>query len=403
MFDPEAWDAARAAAEARKSLVASFTEISREEAGLSEWAEIASEGVQLNPRLKKLLASPSSYGPADFQSGILRQGNVFLLDDEFKVEIGQAIRIGTNRAEVQERLGTPTCRGEDTLFYKTDSFYLGFKGSERVEKVLLAPKPQVRFPPQFLARLFTALSEKRNLHLEEFMQQHPEWRELFPAQSHIHGGGWHSSSPSGIAILELNDNTIEVNNNFPGEIVKSYGGVYEIRFSDKDAVVEEMAQVLRDYEQLNVLFREEGKYSPSRKRIAVHERHNSDVHYFTIRSVDRTTPDFRIDVDIHDYVWLTDNYILVLDFPRLNPFVVKVAPQAGETELIDVLSRIGVSSEVTGEYELGPVTSGRFTIKREGETWSFRFSEANDGTLSVSGASRRPDKSPSPVPPGRAL
>lgn len=394
----ETADAESPLEQTKNSSLLSWFRTNRSVAELSEWRKLSSKA-SVEPRLTELLQDPSHYQQADFKKGIVRQGNVFLLDERFSSTILGDIQIGTSKEEVLKTFGLPTCQGAGTIFYKTDSFYVAFYGDTRVERATISPAPRVDYPPRFLEDLKRDLDkESKGTDLVEFLEQHPKWKPFFPEQSHIHGGGWHLFSPAGVEITSFKQHLITVGNNYSGEIsnTASTPEGFNIRYMDKDFVIEEMARVLREHKELEVLFAQEGKRSPSGRWISVYERITSDHHYFTIRDSAREIPDFRIDMDAGDYAWITDDYILALDFPYESPFLLRVTPDESQREktAVDVLASLGLGP--VGEeplfqgWQLESVSDKDFTLKSDDNRLTVRFSRTKGGDLELSSRGIRP-------------
>jgi len=280
--------------------------ISRKNAGLDSIAPLDFQNIQLNSRLKELL-SGDKYLDSDFTKGIVKN-NILITADRFKEIIltveGEPLQIGDSLSKLIKVLGSPNIpvsEYDPFYCYKTDSFYIGFVGTDVIEAVVLyAPDPSENINMKDLIdslAAFPCLTDENH-----------DWYEI----NHINGGGYLVEMNSiGISITEFDQKYVEVYNNFEDELYQFKGiGNYEIRYINQDALCNYMYSQFAQYQELEDNFKTDATISPNGTySLITYWRYSMD-NGLIIRTNDFSKPDMGGlgSGDLH-YQWLNDNHI----------------------------------------------------------------------------------------------
>lgn len=159
--------------------------------------------------------------------------------------------------------------------------------------------------------------------LVDALSSNKELDLFFDESGHIHGGWWYKNSRSGMAIEEFDSNSITIYNNFEGKLYKASGFGYDIYYDNSDYIVNNATAAIDSYISTNKGF-EESVLSPGGGMKCIFFWGNSEIHYFLIKTLDNSKPDFAIGVPAGDFAWLNDEYILYLNAWSSAPYIVKV-------------------------------------------------------------------------------
>ena len=335
--------------------------ITREEAGLETIPSLDFSKFKLNPSIQRLLEDPPSYSDEDYRNGLVYR-DFLIISERFGGSIIQNIGIGDGISNVMEILGEPSCIIGNTMFYKTEGYYLGFKGEKEVEQAIISQRPG-KYPADILKTLIISINRSDFNGISELIQSNDEISDFFDYNGHIHGGGWYAVSDNGIFIEEFTEKAIVVYNNFEGELFRiqedlhNYGIVYE----NIDYLMDRMVSELDYYIWLNEKFDKEGIVSPGGKYNSLYIWNYSESYYFIIRAMDTGKTDLYISLPaIGDYYWLNDRYILYSDFFSFAPVIVDV-----ETcETINLLETAELIDEEPGlrPFEIKSCKDGQIII-----------------------------------------
>lgn len=371
------------AASAGKSL----NRISRQESGLDEIAYLDSDFFTLDERILPLLRDPGPYSDGDYQAGIVLNGEGhLLLTGKFKGVVAGGVRIGTAMSQAVKLLGEPSIRKEDMLFYKTGAFYLGIKGAETVEEAIVGKTPPLNYPNDILEQIRHMLNDSSESDLLTQLDRHPDIKAFFDNVSHINGGGWYARAGTGISVTDFDQSYITVSNNFAGELVRNQSGDerYSVQYENTDSVADALSGSLGQYDDVNELFRKEGKPSPSGRLLSIYEWVYSMRQYFTIRTADGSTPDYEIHVPATDDAWLTDDCLLYMDAFEEVPKLILLGKK--EHQVLELPGELGLS-EKEGPFSLADVKDHVITLKKsEGRSAQetvikLRYTENGDKSL----------------------
>jgi len=125
--------------------------------------------------------------------------------------------------------------------------------------------------------------------------------------------------------IDTLSNYIRIYNNFEGNLYQtSEETEYRIEYTNTDSVMEDMILDFREYSNTNMDFSGNGKTSPSGKYIAKYDFIYSMSHYFTIRTMDHTMPDYYIDALAAEFEWINDDYIIYTGTFSSLPTVLRI-------------------------------------------------------------------------------
>lgn len=316
-----------------------ISEVSRKEAGLSVIAPVDFSKFSVNQRIKELLAEPRQYKNQDYRDGIAEEGGL-LINERFKGNIIQDITLGTGIDHVKSVLGQPNVVKDDFIFYKTKEFYLGFKGTEKVEYAYFRKSPR-KYNRDILKLVIEQISLKDS-DLQGAVSDSAELGSFFDSGGHIHGGGWYENSSCGVAVWQFDESSITVFNNFEGTLYEAKDFNYAIQYENTDYVVDTSIQFVNSYLSRNDEFDREGVLSPSGRLKSTFLWGNSMVYYFTIKTLDNSRPDFTVHAPAGEYWWLTDEYILYMNAWTSAPYVERVSDMVSDEASINVMYAVGI-------------------------------------------------------------
>ncbi|MCX7709860.1 MAG: hypothetical protein N2484_08405 [Clostridia bacterium] len=316
------------------------TEISRREAGLSTIEPLDFSRFSLHQRVKELVFGKKPYKDSDYKEGIVQEDGI-IINERFKDSIIQDVKIGTRMEDVVKVLGKPSFVQNDYAFYKTKDYYLGFLGPKEVKTAYIR-KRSADYKKDIFKRIIQRIASNNSL---QDAANNGELDNFFDSGGFVHGGGWYENSSSGIAVWQFDVNTITVYNNFEGTLYRAKGLDYDIKYEDTDYEANHAISVINGYIGRNDEFDKDGVLSPSGKLKSTFFWGNSMIHYFIIRTLDNSKPDYNVGAPAGDYQWLTDDYILYLNAWTSAPYVVRVTDEAAECESINVMYAVSVFSK----------------------------------------------------------
>jgi len=260
-----------------------------------------------------------------------------LISERYKDNIINDIKIGTDMDYIKKVLGEPNIKDDrGFIFYKTKEYYLGFKGTSKVEYAILVNR-WITEDKNILARIIKELDRES---LDEIINSNQELTAFFDESGHINGGGWYANSYLGMEIVQFDSNTITIYNNYDGDLYSAKDFEYDIKYVDNDYQIENAIYAIDDYIAENKEFDTSGVLSPSGKLKSIYYWGYSMLHYFKIKTLDNSRPVFRVHVPAGDYRWLTDDYILYLNAWFSEPHIVRVIED--NIEDIDIMYKLGV-------------------------------------------------------------
>lgn len=320
--------------------------ISRDEAGLDTILKLNFGSFILNQRIRELLLEGMPYTAEDMKNGIEQP---YLITERFQGDIIESIAIGTSLDEVVRILGVPTFQERNMTVYKTNSYYIGFYGTDAVEMANFMPAP----PPcdeDILNTILTALCVD-GIYLTEWLDNSEVAYSFFESNGFIHGGGHYATSFNGIQVDTLSE-VIEIYNNFEGSLytVNSETKLRPV-YNNTDFNLERLYWGFSGYSSMKDAFRENGKVSPSGKYVALYEWITSELHYFTIRLADNSAPDFEIGAATRDFEWLNDDYIVYTATFTTLPAVIRVTEDAESGENILLMEDIDEEDYFYGSFD----------------------------------------------------
>jgi hypothetical protein len=353
--------------------------ITIQQAGLHPLPVLSFTG-KLNERIAQILAKPSSYTNKDFKNGLIQDfsnsidSTYILVSEYYKEAMFDNIHIGDTLDSLKKTLGVPAFTENNVLFYKTSKFYMCFNGKNRIEQAIFAPITAPR-TADMLKKMIETLQQDKGLN--EILNDTPStFRQLFEENGHIHGGGWYATSAAGIKIEEFEANTISVYNNFTGKLYKTDGqSRYTVEFVDKDSTVERMEWQLLAHLDNNERFVKEGKISPGKIYNIIYDWITSDSQYFTIRTMDRSQPDRYVHaMVVGDFYWITDKYLLYLDFINNLPYLLPT--ESPNPDKIDILQKVGLTHDENSidTALIVSVDSNSFTLEINGKKIKIQYS-----------------------------
>jgi hypothetical protein len=336
--------------------------ISREEAGLRQVPYCTLGAYKLDKRVETLLNAPEEYVNGDYQAGIVMDDSIVILGNKYTGSIAGDIRIGSSIEQVTVSLGEPSFREHGIRFYKTEQFYLGLTGESSIEWAVLGKTPDHSFPADILDQVYSELNGSPGS-AGGTSDIRPEWGEFFEGMGHIHGGGWYWKSAAGVEVRDFDkEQLIKVYNDFAGGLYRNEqnGERFKYEYIDSDSYAEELYYQLTDYQYRNEQFAKKGVLSPSGKLTSIYEWVYSMLQYFTIRTVDGSAPDYEMHYSAERYAWLTDQYMVYIDFYDRSPVIIPV--QKEQAEGYSLLEAIGYDQDF--EVSALEVKDGVITLKQ---------------------------------------
>jgi hypothetical protein len=322
---------------------------------------------------------------SDYASGIVQEYSGLVISERFTQEIIGNIKIGSSINDVVGLLGEPSAKEGDYLFYKTNKAYIAFKGTDKVETSILAPIPK-SYDKEILNKLLSVFGTKDAKDLLSVLQEDNNINEFFEVNGHIHGGGWYADSDNGISVDDFDEFTITVYNNFEGNLYKPNDILI---YENKDYMFEKLRRGLEGYYIINEEFKDAGVLSPNGKYNSIYEWNTSDSHYFIIRTMDYSRPDFPIGAPAGEYKWINDDYLLYLDAYSTLPFAIR-ASEDSESQAINIFYATGLiktndSTEGMGinDIEIADIKDNMIQLKdkENGKEYQFQYTVRADGGL----------------------
>ncbi len=318
-------------------------QIDRAQAGLRTIPAIDIAAIPVNPRVDALLQGVN-YLDSDYAAGIVEGSRGLILSERFSQKILGDICIGMDMKNIQSLLGEPSAAQEDYIFYKTNKFYLAFRGKDKLETAALCSLPGT-YDKDILKDLIAAFSQEDHKDLYTLLQEDENIRQFFDRDGHIHGGGWYAYASCGVAIEDFDKLTLTVYNNFEGNLYSSL-----VTYEDNDYLIKELKRSMLDYSATNEEFAsKEAKLSPSSKYNSIFRWITSDSQYFVIRSMDNSQGDRYIPAPAGAYMWINDDYLIYMDAFSTLPFAIRVDDD-GDNQRVNIF------------YELGLIDSNDSTI-----------------------------------------
>lgn len=334
--------------------------ITREEAGLDTIPGMDFSGFSLNERIHELLIEKRAYSDNDMKAGIIAP---FLITERFREPVIGNISIGTSMNDAEALLGTPSYRQENIIIYKTDDYYIAISGNESVELVNFAQRPQA-YDIDILNQILTGCCLE-DIYLTDLLDRNSKIADFFERTGFINGGGHYALSDSGVRVDTLSVN-IKIYNNFEGHLYKTDKDTeYKIEYINTDSVMEDMMWDFNEYSLTNKDFIERGKISPSGKYMAKYDYVYSMSHYFTIRTMDYSKPDFMINALALEFEWINDDYIIYTGTFTTLPAVTRVTQ--GNMEHIRLFSGVDDLEYDYGfgkySFSIKEITKDRFVLE----------------------------------------
>lgn len=367
---------------------ASAKEIPRNLSGLDSVAPLDFSKYSLNKRITDILKEPSLYKDEDYKNGLVKTDSSLIINERFSENIIQNVKIGTDIAILKSTLGNPSFSSKDFLFYKTNLYYLGFKGKDKVEQVIIKNTP-ARYNPQILSIILQELDKKDYNSLGKSLDDNLSISSFFNSNGFLQGGGWYADSFNGIELNEFpGANEVTIYNNFDGKLFKfaNENNKFKVIFKNEDYIVNLLSREFDNYFYINNEFETKGTLSPSGKRKSIYQWFFSSSHYFTIRTVDNSKPDFKLHASSGEYRWLNDNYILYIHAIYNIPFIIRVDQNSDES--IDVFTKLGVMKDGISSDELiiDKISDNSIVLKGKSEpkTYTINYTFNNDGSINLS-------------------
>ena len=368
------------AAEPTPGVLPSLQLVSREEAGLYTIPRLNFDSFVLNQRIHELLLEGVTYTNEDMKNGIEPP---YLVTERFQESIIENITIGTSIEEVIRVLGAPSFQERNMTVYKTNSYYIGFFGAETVELANFLPVPEP-CDADILNTILTAMCIEA-VPLNVWIGS-DDPTGFFDDYGAILGGDFYAYSSHGVkAVLEESGEVIEIFNNYEGSL-------YRVQ-PDDTGVDTVFTNTDRNLDSLywgfisrtsNDAFIRNGKVSPSGKYIAKYDWITSMDHYFTIRTVDYSAPDYQIGAVADQFEWLNDDYIVYTGTFSTLPAVLRVTDDAQSRESIHLMEGFGEEDYFYGagdyNFSIDAITTDtiRFKDNKKAETdegtyWEVRY------------------------------
>ncbi|MGE5474418.1 MAG: hypothetical protein ACM3UU_09375 [Ignavibacteriales bacterium] len=363
--------------------------VGRKDAKLDIVPKIDFGGRSLNKRIDDLLNKRSLYVDKDFSDGIALSNyyEAIIITERYKDSILDGIKIGESINRVKQMLGKPSFVKNDYILYKTNRFYIGFKGAKNVEQAIIKSNP-ASYDKQVLNKTLSKLYNSEECGLNDIMQNDKKLSGFYDSQGHINGGGYYANSINGIEVTDFNeDSEVAIYNNFEGNLYCfSSDNRYKVNFKNEDCNINNLISDLDYYLEINKRFEKEGQLSPSGKYKFIYDWIYSMSQYFTIRTLDYSRADFRIPVSATSYEWLNDDYILYIRGVVPVPYVVRVPDYTGQNrnnqyeQNINVLYKLGLEEnedygETKGDYN--------YTIKEVRDNTAVLYDEYSKKELKV--------------------
>ncbi len=304
------------------------------------------------------------------KTGIVKSQKCLIITERFIGQIIGTISINTPVNDVESCLGAPSIRHEDFIFYKTNQYYIGFKGKEKVELACLHALPQ-KYDADILSIILKALCENK-VYLTDFLAQSEKAAAFFENTGFIHGGGNYAAAENGILIDSMS-RYIEVYNNFEGTLynMAASDNEYQLKYKNADYIAQAMKNSMLSYYYENKAFIDNAKRSPTGKYIARYEWVTSMIHNFVIRLTDFSKPDFTLPAAADEFEWITDDHIFYIGMFTRLPHIIRVDSKASEDirllEDICLVEGLEISELSSSQYdfELEDIKSDVIVLKEK--------------------------------------
>ena len=169
--------------------------ISREQAGLCTIPVIDISNKIINNHIEAILKG-EKYLNSDYISGIVQEGEGLILNERYNEDIIGNVRIRSDINEVIKLLGPPSTKEKDLMFYKTNKLCMAFKGTDKLEAVILSTIPR-EYDKDILNKLFLEFNKEYNAGVFSVLEENKDISTFFDWTGHIHGGGWCATSDNG--------------------------------------------------------------------------------------------------------------------------------------------------------------------------------------------------------------
>ncbi|CAH1193690.1 hypothetical protein PAECIP111893_00529 [Paenibacillus plantiphilus] len=346
----------------------------------------------IDKRIAALLSQPSSYTDSDWSSGLIQtDSNNMIINDRFKAAIVGTVRIGDTIKDIRTKLGTPGFSEGDMIFYRTSNYYIGFKGKNRLEQAIIGRSPALGATDKDILKklLVTMNGSPKVPDVLSAVTADPSLDAFFDQLYHLHGiGGYHASSKHGIEMSDGEEQHIGIYNNFTGNLyANASGGSYKISYIDKDLTIERLTSDNSVFDYSNEQFRSAGTLSPSGNYTMYYEWVYSMLQYFHIRTVDNSKPDFKIHIASLDSRWITDQYLLTIDFYSSKPELIPVLPDGdgNSAKRIDVFKAVGIpfDEDAYSAVEIVKATDSSFTLKVDETSFTIAYRLYKNGDIKL--------------------
>lgn len=350
-------------------------------------------GLTLNPRIAALLNGSESHSMADYTSGIEIMSDCVVIAPRYTGKIIGDISIGTSRTDVIKMLGEPSLHDTAVLAYRTDVFYLVLLGDTEVEYAGLYLTPDRNYPDDILKRLLEELNSPSYINLQAAVGKVDPEGEFFTQSGFINGGGYYFKSVHGIDITEFDDRTLDVLNNFQGDlyVLDSPDLNYSQSFLDVDAVVVKVRDTMYGCQYTDEYIDKNGKLSPDGKLKAAFEWVYSMDQHFVIRTMDYSVQD-RYIYGVYagdDFYWLNNQVLLYEDVVASCPYVMDI--NRSMPDHVNILVEAGVVTQADVEsfkvhYSITDVNGKVITLKDldTGATLEVQFNMDSNGKMTFS-------------------
>lgn len=364
-------------------------EVKRDESKLNAIALSDIDQYSLNKRLLGLIDGSNPHGIEDYTNGIVAMEHSFMLNNRYKDDIIEGIKLGDSFKDIISKMGSPGWDTGDKMFYRSENYSILFQGEYKAESVILFKEANAEYDKDILKKIIMALNDNKYNSLEESIKEIDSEEAFFTDKANISGGGYYALSQLGIIIVDSNERYIEVYNNFDGILYdyKSENQRYELRFIDKNLTIETIMSDLVRYWEIEELFAAEGVLSPNKKLSAVFERSNGTDQHFIIRTLDHTMQDRYIYSNISDeYYWLGNNHILYIDSYNSIPYAFDI--DFSRPGAINILYEAGILKDRdldSGEhkYKITEISENTIFIldNDSSKTYKVEFSEDKNGEI----------------------
>ena len=337
-----------------------------------------------------MIDESSPHGIEDYINGVVPTNNAYILNERFTDEIIGGLSLGDSFEKVRMVLGNPGWETDDILLFRTQNYYLLFQGNQRADYAVVMKAPVNEYPPDILKIILEALNGEEYLSLEESLLKIDLKDGFFEEWGFIHGGGYYYSTKNGINLIDFDEKYIEVYNNYEGDLYQYAlpDPRFEVRFIDRDMVIDYMLNEFNRYLEVEELFQNDGVVSPDGKLCAVYEWLYSMNHHFIVRTLDHSIQDRYIYVSSEStFQWLTNNHLVYIDPYNQIPYAIDV--NFSDPGAINILYEAGIINERDvdpGKYEYELIEANTQSVilkdRLNDQTVTVQFSEDKKGSIS---------------------